>query len=459
MTKIKPDEIEKNENDPFAGDLLDRQSEIRTLTPIIKNVQSPLVLSLDSSWGTGKTTFVKFWRSYLQTEEQEQQQSIYFSAWETDYAEDPLIVLVAELDKWVKANGDQTLINHWTDKVKETLPKIAKRAAIAGIKAATLGILNVDEQIEGIAADLTSEFTSDLLDNFNKQSEAIIKFKEIVEQALENLGDNQKSLIIFIDELDRCRPTYAIELLERIKHLFGIRRLVFVLSTDMTQLAHSIQGVYGHQFDAKKYLQRFIDLDYSLKKPDNKNYIKSQLDGIHFADRTNRQYTQERIIDCCYLMAKRFNLTLREINLLLTRISLISCSISTYQGFHEPLLIALLILRDRNNTLYERYTESPGVAGEVIEFIAQTLSEKEQQDLVFCEMIGYLIAPAYDSHRIRHSELIQPYKDAAQATDNNHAAHRAATLVLTAEERLGSFCVYKDTIARIELLNQFTFSD
>jgi hypothetical protein len=454
--QIKPNEIDINEADIFANDLLDRQSEIKNLTPIILNVQAPLVLSLDSPWGTGKTTFVRLWQSYLQKELK--QSLVYFNAWETDYAEDPLIVLVSELDKWVKDKKNPTLTKQWTDKVKEALPKIAKRAAIASVKAATFGALEIDEQIEGIAADLMGEFTSDLLDNFNQQSKAVIEFKTILQTVLDDLGADQKNLIIFIDELDRCRPTYAIELLERIKHLFDIKRIVFVLSTDMTQLAHSIRGVYGDKFDAEKYLQRFIDLDYSLKKPDNKAYIKSQLESIHFANRTTTRYAQQNIIECCNLMAKRFDLKLRDINLLLTRISLISCSISANDYFNEPLLISLLMLRNKDKPLYDRYAESSSVADEVIQFIGQGLSLEERQDRTFYLISAYLIAPELYNRdsRSRYEELIQPYKEMEE--NPKYRGEKVLKLI----ERINNdqrYMEHKPTIERIELLQQFSMQE
>lgn len=448
IENINSMQIKPNEKD--IVDLLDRQSEIKNLTPIILNVQAPLVLSLDSPWGTGKTTFVKLWRDSLQ---KEQKQSVYFNAWETDYAEDPLIVLVSELDKWVKTNKNPALIDQWTVKVKKALPGIAKRAAIAGVKAATFGTLEVDKQMEGVAADLMGGFTSDLLDNFNKQSKAIDEFKKIVATVLEDLGEDQKNLIIFIDELDRCRPTYAIELLERIKHLFDINRIVFVLSTDMTQLAHSIRGVYGHEFDAKKYLQRFIDLDYSLKKPDNKTYIKNQLERIHFANRTTTQYAQKGIIECCNLMAKRFDLKLRDINLLLTRISLISCSISDNDYFNEPLLISLLMLRDQNKALYDRYAGSPRVADEVIEFLGQGVSLEERQGRTFCLMIAYLMAPEAYINEERYNQLIQPYKEVEE--DPKYRGEKVLKLIERINDVQG-YMEHKPTIERIELLQQFS---
>jgi hypothetical protein len=277
---------------------------------------------------------------------------------------------------------------------------------------------------------------------------------------LEDLGDDQKNLIIFIDELDRCRPTYAIELLERIKHLFDIKRIVFVLSTDMTQLAHSIRGVYGHEFDAKKYLQRFIDLDYSLKKPDNKAYIKSQLESIHFANRTTTeaQYAQQGIIECCNLMAKRFDLKLRDINLLLTRISLISCSIPAHiwtsspedNYFYAPLLISLLMLKDQNKALYDRYAGSPRVADEVIECLGQGLSLEERQDIYFCRMSAHLIAPNRGGEQF--DKLIKPYKRTEESA--NYSGNSKVSELIEHISPQG----YKHTIERIEFLQQFNMA-
>ncbi|WP_036306996.1 KAP family P-loop NTPase fold protein, partial [Methyloglobulus morosus] len=269
----KPREIEIDENDPFKEgvDLLNRKDEILNLTPIVLNYNDPLVLALDAPWGAGKTTFVKFWQAYLK---KEGKQSICFNAWETDFSDDPLIVLVSELDKWVKASKNDPIITKWRKGIATALPGVAKRTVVAAVKASTFGALDISADLERTAAEFTGNIASDLLENFNKQAKSIQQFKALITEAISALPNDQKNLIIFIDELDRCRPTYAIELLERIKHLFSIERLVFVLSTDTMQLAHSIRAIYGNDFDGKKYLQRFIDLDYALKKPESEKYIE-----------------------------------------------------------------------------------------------------------------------------------------------------------------------------------------
>ena len=76
--------------------------------------------------------------------------------------------------------------------------------------------------------------------------------------------------MVMINELDRCRPSYAVELLEVAKHLFSADRIVFVLAVNCDQLAHSVTALYGNDFDAEGYLRRFFDVDFQLPEPDRR---------------------------------------------------------------------------------------------------------------------------------------------------------------------------------------------
>ncbi len=88
----------------------------------------------------------------------------------------------------------------------------------------------------------------------------------------------ERPLIVMIDELDRCRPSYAIELLEVAKHLFSVDHIVFVLAVNRSELAHSIRALYGSDFDAEGYLRRFFDVDFRLPEPDRKSFIDAMMD-------------------------------------------------------------------------------------------------------------------------------------------------------------------------------------
>jgi Cdc6-like AAA superfamily ATPase len=457
LQKLRDIEIDENGN-IFENDLLDRESEIKNLTPIILSFNDPLVLALDSPWGAGKTTFVKLWQAYLKKEKSVE--SIYFNAWETDYAEDPLIVLVSELNKWLKTNHP-SVANSFLDKTRKVLPSIVKQTVIAGVKIATANAVNGD-QFDRIVSDATGNITGDLIDNFNKQAESVEKFKEIIAETLEELPSEQKNLIIFIDELDRCRPTYAIELLERIKHLFSIERLVFVLSTDTTQLTHSICAVYGNGFDAKKYLQRFIDLDYTLKKPEQEEYIQSQLNKLGIKEEILNHYNFNALRDCLFFFAKRFDLKIRDINLLLTRIRLILYSLPYNNYLDAPLLISLLILRDKNKELYNQYIEKPSIANEVYEFLCQGFlplqNDYNQDNDVIANIIGHLITTNFsnDAENKAFKHLLEPYDKGDNNTSSDNAICRAITSLkqIRINRNTNGKLLLKIAVERIELIQQ-----
>ena len=418
--RIKPKDIEIDPNlpnYPFDNDLLDREEEIKNLTQIICKVEDSLVLAINAPWGTGKTTFIKLWREYL---EQKDQKTLYFNAWETDFAEDPLIVLVSKLDKWVTDDG-KSKNEKWSQVIKDIVPKILERSLIAGIKAATFKVVDMDKEYEKIFADLSGEITGDLIAQFNQKSQAIKQFKDVIKESLDTLPNEQKNLIIFIDELDRCRPTYAIELLERIKHLFDIERLVFILSTDKEQLCYSICAVYGNDFDAKKYLNRFIDLDYSLKEPDLEKYIKGLFKDLllhsYFSQRKNGKDSQQSLEKYVFVIAKRFNFRLRDVNLLVTRLTLILSYIPNNYSIYEPLLVILIALRENNKDLYKEYQINSNVTNKVIHFIIEELDFSTKESLEYFgynlsnlrNIISYLIACVDDLKQ--RQELIDQYEE------------------------------------------------
>lgn len=83
-----------------------------------------------------------------------------------------------------------------------------------------------------------------------------------------------KHLVFIIDELDRCKPTFAIETLEVIKHFFDIDNISFVLAIDLEQLSHSIATIYGQNMDSDGYLRKFFDLNIKIPHPTIDEYIK-----------------------------------------------------------------------------------------------------------------------------------------------------------------------------------------
>ena len=258
--------IEKDK-DPFENCKLDRKKYAISLNEIIDFYSNGFVMAVNNKWGTGKTTFIKMWKQLLMNEGFK---TIYFNAWENDFQDDVIIALLAEIGN-IKGTKSEV---EYKSVLKKAKPLIGK--AGLGLIKGLLKKIGADEMLQAII-DGTAEVTIDgiekEIDNYTNRKKGIEGFREELEKLALSIG-NDKPLIFIIDELDRCRPNYAVEVLEKIKHLYSVPGIVFILAIDKEQLSHAIKGVYGSdKIDAKNYLRRFIDIEYTIPDPSLKTFI------------------------------------------------------------------------------------------------------------------------------------------------------------------------------------------
>jgi len=190
--------------------------------------------------------------------------------------------------------------------------------------------------------------------------------------SLENLvkflehSDNYPPIIIIIDELDRCRPTYAVKLLEEVKHLFDVPGLVFILGINGNQLANSISYAYGPQFDGTSYLHRFIDRKYRLRAPSLKPIIdvlikKTGLSDQHFSRvnfrRFNSSLGQVDLAQSIDIYMQLFGLTARDAFTVVDTLQ--TCSaVANGRQLYSPLIIPLSISVTFNKEMKSHYSYS-----------------------------------------------------------------------------------------------------
>lgn len=320
MSKLslkKCQQMEIDAADPFKNDVLDRKANIEILTQFITSYEQSIVLCIDAGWGQGKTTFIKMWQQYLKNQDIP---TIYFNAWESDYTDDALIALIGEIGLSIQelVGEDKTTAEKIIGRIYKLVANFTKAAAptIAnlGIKAASGGLISADE-ISTAFGNLSESLVKEQITQYEESRKTLGSFKE----ALSDLarcyadGDAHKPLVIFIDELDRCRPNFAIEVLEKAKHLFNVDNIVFVLATDKTQLGHSIRAVYGQGLDVNGYLRRFIDFDYLLPSPVKSDYIISLAKQLGLDKYLNRNiFSNYPLIRILKDIISLYNLTLRE---------------------------------------------------------------------------------------------------------------------------------------------------
>ena len=265
---LRPKEIEPDQKNPFSKDLLNRKQYADVLTQIVKNTEGGFTLSINADWGYGKTTFIKMWEKVLQNEGY---QTIYFNAWETDFVADPMMALIDGLRNGFEAK----------DLPSEHLQKVK----VFWKTASKLVQLVPQYRIIGEIAEALQEGIGDCTED-NDELQKCTSIKQLVYTFRKQLSDfaktidQEKQLIVFVDELDRCRPDYAVQMLERIKHFFTIDNIIFVLSVDKKVLCKSIKAVYGGlEIDTEAYLRRFIDLEFDLPEPNISDFIEAQFEN------------------------------------------------------------------------------------------------------------------------------------------------------------------------------------
>ena len=378
------------EDDIFKNDRLDRKDAIENLSHLIVSTKEALTLSINADWGAGKTSFVKLWQKYLKKEHSVN--SIYFSAWEDDFSKEPLISILGEINNYIADNFEhETETIKKFEKVKEFGGKVLKRGVPAFIKGATSGVLDIDKGFEGAIGAITEETAKELINNYSKDKEITQKFKDAIQELLTKI-DDEKPFVIFIDELDRCRPLYAIELLERVKHIFGIDGLIFVLSIDKKQLSESIKSQYGN-IDTNSYLKRFIDLEFNLTNNGVYKFCKHlfysvyKLDKLLLSKDIRREYGDYNEFEMLKFLAKSMDLSLREIEQAFIQINIIFKTINPrIFEMHFRVIVFFVILKLKDLELYVDLIYARKSAEEVLITIFKKIVKNELYKHEYNEM-------------------------------------------------------------------------
>jgi hypothetical protein len=359
---IRPTELEIPENDPFQNDALKRKKLEPPLTQFVTQASGSLVMALDGEWGSGKTTFLKMWQPKLT---KAGHVCLYLNVWKTDFTQEPLVAITSELssvieDFAVNCNDGKSLQKH-IKKAREMAGKIAKRSIPLAIKVLTAGLIHADDFIEETTAEFASDAVEAYITSFESAKSEIEEFRktltDLVEQVQEIQQESSK-VVIIIDELDRCRPTYAVQILERIKHLFDVPGVIFILGINRSQLNYSIQAIYGSGFDAQRYLKRFIDIDFQLPESEPGDYCSYLLNrfGIRELMVKNQNTNQQSKFDELNLFLGYFmssaGMSLRDQEQMVARLRIVLQTIPRGESRFPMQLSFLLFLREWNSDTY-----------------------------------------------------------------------------------------------------------
>ena len=410
--RIQPKEIiipSDPEEDTFENDLLNRKESIEVLTHLIGTIEGPCNMAVDAPWGTGKTTFLNLWNQYLRNNGFA---VVKFSAWENDFFDDPFVSLCAELAA-EKDTGIDT--KQLMEAGKKLMKHIGGNAASQLIAAMTGVNVNLSELTKTGISDIEKKF-----EQYHDAKSAIKDFRD----KLQNMADpasreeQQGPLIVMIDELDRCRPSYAIELLEIAKHIFSVDNIIFVVAINRSELAHSVRAIYGAGFGAESYLQRFFDVDFQLPEPDKEAFINSLLSAIQINEYFNRTKDSQikRLVDPAGTLfqefSKAFDLSLRQIQQAVHRLGLVFASLPDNQFSFFLSAMGALVLRTLNSQLYQDFVAGKVSDLEVVDKLFDSHKRKRlQQTSQGCLFEGILIMAHRELHPPDNNSPRTPLED------------------------------------------------
>ncbi len=289
----------------YANDTISRNPDLNSFVDILDSLTGPFSIAVDGSWGSGKTFFVKQskmildafnpnvvainqddrdrikqqWRqSSYQPKELQPQVSVYYDAWENDADEEPVLSLIYNI---LTELGIDYNLNSYSGFAETTTTIID---AFSGIE-----LNKIRDRLRG----------TDPLQPIKDKKSIQSRINQFLDDVICERGNR---LVIYVDELDRCAPTFAVKLLERIKHYFTNDKVTFVFSINSLQLQTTIRKFYGEEFDAGRYLDRFFDLRLPMPPLVRNAYFKS-VDFNENATLFN---------EVCAIMIDKYNFSMRE---------------------------------------------------------------------------------------------------------------------------------------------------
>lgn len=389
-----PDLEEFDETSKRSGD----EDLATRLSKLVDALEHGAVALFSGEWGIGKSVFVRRWAHQLR---KNNTAVIYIDAFEADYLESPFVALAGELANQLKASGtsDKTY-QKFLSAASKVGKGVAATAARIGVRVATMGALDLAD-VEALAdsrssiadaiADDTEMAVETLIREHSDRKNEVSELRAALADLVEESGSDETTgrLVVIIDELDRCRPDFALELIELIKHFFSVPNIIFVLVCNSDQLEKSVAQRYGNNVNATEYLRKFYDfrIDYQLDHNDvDPVKVRAFVHHCHNNLMTGIPNSQE-FVDFIVEFARTKKLSLRDI-----------------EDIYKNLVLALSVI-DR------RYKPTSLVGGLAILKVVhpQLFAKAKSGDLTYEEVEDALFTNA-DSERLNIGHISKIFR-------------------------------------------------
>ena len=260
-------------------------------------------IAIDSAYGTGKTVFLRKLERMLgdKAYASEVIDVIRYNAWEADYTGDPFGAMKdAVLDEI------PFLCEKGRDAIKKSVMRLAET---------TVAVAQYINPYAGLAAKATKDVLLPELREGKKLKKAMVAWQNAFNRAMSESGTLK--LVVIIDELDRCRPDFAIQTLEIAKHLMNMENVVFVYALDMLQLCSAVHSAYGDTIDANGYLCKFFNYMTKLPSPSMDGYVTTWIEKGIVNPELKAWFVHNGLETYFMDLANKMHISLRQVDVIM----------------------------------------------------------------------------------------------------------------------------------------------
>ena len=377
------------DSDTWSEDALGRSSMAEKLTNVVAHEHSGTVLSLNGAWGTGKTFFLTRWQRHL---EQEGFRSLYFNAWQDEFCDEPFVSILSHLNAFSKDGNLASIGQKYQTYLSSLL-------------------------LHNVESIMKSQFGVKLKIETGQRIQLYQEKIDLKKQLKEELGkianriheESTKPLIFIVDELDRCRPTYSVDFLEKIVHIFQVPNIVFVFGINKGELLKSLQSIYG-AIDSKVYLRRFFQKEYIMPLSDptafcNHLVVSTGLSGAFAKLGQTQADNLSDFVTSFSAVAGKWKLSLRDIEYCFRAIEFTAKNLSERSVIHPCFLAVLIPLSLVKHSLYRRLVEGELVGADVANFLDKFRDKTGSQPMLNAsfDLAEIYLYSTYSSQAMNHN--------------------------------------------------------
>ena len=455
--QLRSDELPVSSDRPYAEDLLGREPFGDGLTRLVDYGGGTGVVLIDAGWGNGKTTFLRMW---IQKARNDGKVVASLNAWDGDYRATPLEYiaenLASELEREVPRSRLTRLVNRlhqlWSylcRSARRLLPAGTAATAAATDGGAAWAVANALGQLIRSLRTVTSADPGDarrlesVRDKLRRAAATVRRRRT---------GQSRSRFVVVIDELDRCRPDYAVRFLETVKHVFEVEHVTFVLAANSTELAHAMRGVYGAEFDGVGYLERFFDIRLYLPEGTREHFVNRVVNDSRLLEQSERDrpldqlsgsFTAEEVVA---YMLRHSALSLREVHKTLKHIQVL---LLFYRLPLAPYVLSALVLATLRSVAREAYDSLEGgyQGGGAVDLLCTRLGKESTSGEPILELVDDILYWCWQEaeQELRSSERRRPDTPRLpSATDDLSAA--ALSERRSARKHLVNYRLVRDAI-------------